>query len=146
DIYRFVLNEVQTGDGIPKELGYSATEVRYYYYLKPGTNLDYGLVTLGSDQDVKELLKYVIRNKVIELYIEHDSTTIDTYFNGPGDGVLTDDNMPPSPYENQGSFNPRQGVIYLGNPPLLRPCEIPWVDREDCGEIDASVSGKGKVR
>nr|GFB50968.1 hypothetical protein [Tanacetum cinerariifolium] len=28
--------------------------------------LDYGLVALGSDQDVKELLKYVVRNKVIE--------------------------------------------------------------------------------
>nr|GEV74597.1 hypothetical protein [Tanacetum cinerariifolium] len=54
--------EVQTVDDIMIELGYNATE--YYHYLKPGTNLDYGLVALGSDQDVKELLKYVVRNKI----------------------------------------------------------------------------------
>nr|GEY54690.1 RNA-directed DNA polymerase, eukaryota [Tanacetum cinerariifolium] len=118
DIYKFVPDEVQTIDGIAKELGYSPTEVRYYHYLKTKTNLDYGLVTLGSDQDVNELLKYVVRNKVIDLYSEHDSTTINTYFNGPSDGVLTADNMPPSPSKSQG-------IEYYG-------------------EIDASVSSKGK--
>nr|GEV68709.1 replication protein A 70 kDa DNA-binding subunit B [Tanacetum cinerariifolium] len=41
-------------------LGYSATDVRYYYFFKPETNLDYGLVALGSDQDVKDLFKYVV--------------------------------------------------------------------------------------
>nr|GEX02767.1 transposase, MuDR [Tanacetum cinerariifolium] len=51
-------------------LGYSATEVRYYHYLKPGTKLDYGLVVLGSDQDVKQLLKYAVRNKRRHYHLE----------------------------------------------------------------------------
>nr|GFB64715.1 hypothetical protein [Tanacetum cinerariifolium] len=41
-------------------LGYSAIDVRCYYFFKPRTNLDYGLVALVSDQDVKELFKYVV--------------------------------------------------------------------------------------
>nr|GEU76999.1 ATP-dependent DNA helicase PIF1-like [Tanacetum cinerariifolium] len=47
-------------DDIMNELGYSATDIRYYHFLKVKTNLVYGLVALGSDQDVKELFKYVV--------------------------------------------------------------------------------------
>nr|GEY42110.1 hypothetical protein [Tanacetum cinerariifolium] len=101
DLYRFVLAEVQTVVDILKGLRYSATKVRYYYFLKTITNLDYELVALGSDQDVKELLKYVVRNKVIDLYFEHDSTILDAYYYGPRDGVLTDDNMPTSPSDSE---------------------------------------------
>ncbi|GJS85664.1 mutator type transposase [Tanacetum coccineum] len=157
-------------------------EVRYYHYLKPDTKQDYGLVALGSDQDVKELLKYVVRNKVIDLYIEHDSTTLDIYFNGPRDRALIDDNMPPSPSDSKGitklflqtppsskplticqaiqlkyeervrkgrihikiPFNPRPCVIYLGNLPLLKSGEIPWVAKEDYGEDIGCYSSKGK--
>ncbi|GKE23645.1 hypothetical protein Tco_1435157 [Tanacetum coccineum] len=172
-------------DDIVKELEYSSTGMSYYHFMIPTTNLDYGLVALGSDHDVKELLKYVSGNKLIELYIEHDTKTLDTYSNGHRDGVITDeldDNMPPSPtiskgftklcletpssskpltigediqlnYEERvrkriihikGPFNPRPGVIYLGNPHLLRQGEIPWVNRENCGEDIGCSSSKGK--
>nr|GEX63469.1 hypothetical protein [Tanacetum cinerariifolium] len=173
---------VQTVNDIVKELGYSATDVRYYNFLKPETKLDYGFVALGSDQDVKELVKYVVRNKVIEVYIEHDSTILDTYYNGPRVRVLTNDNRPASrsdsegvtklylqtpssskhltigeemqlKYEErvrkgiipkEGPFNPRPGVIYLGNHPLLRPGEIPWLEMEDCKEDIGCGSRNGK--
>ncbi|GKB51436.1 hypothetical protein Tco_0902189, partial [Tanacetum coccineum] len=168
-----------TGLGLASK---SVIEVRYYHYLKPDTKQDYGLVVLGSDQDVKELLKYVVRNKVIDLYIEHDSTTLDTYFNGPRDRALIDDNMPPSPSDSEGitklslqtpssskplticqaiqlkyeervrkgrihikiPFNPMPYVIYLGNLPLLKSGEIPWVAKEDYGEDIGCYSSKGK--
>ncbi|GJZ75842.1 hypothetical protein Tco_0640307 [Tanacetum coccineum] len=44
----------------------------------------------------------------------------------------------------EGLFNPRPGVIYLGNLPLLRPCEIPWLEREDYEEDISCGSSKGK--
>nr|GEU42205.1 hypothetical protein [Tanacetum cinerariifolium] len=138
---------VQIVNDIMKELGYSATKVRYHC-LKPRTNLDYGFVSLCSDQDVKDLLKYVARNKVIDLYIEYDSITLDTYFNRPRDRVLKDHNMPPSPFDIKGlisidgPFNPRPSVIYLGNPPLLRPVRLLGKGNEI--KIDASGSSKGK--
>nr|GEV34201.1 hypothetical protein [Tanacetum cinerariifolium] len=154
---------------IVKELGYSATEFRYFHYLKPRTNLDYDLVALGNYQNVKELLKYVVKNKVMDLYIEHGSSTLDTYFSGPRDEVLTDDNMPPSPsnikgftklsLETPSSSKPLTicEEIHQSNPPLLRPGKILWVDREDYREdigwgsskgmetkVDASGSSKAK--
>ncbi|GKB84993.1 hypothetical protein Tco_0957265 [Tanacetum coccineum] len=107
-IYGINSFSVYTVDDIVKELEYSATGVSYYHFMIPTTNLDYGLVALGSDHDVKELLKYVSRNKLIELYIEHDTNTLDTYSNGHRDEVITDeldDNMPPSPTINKANLD-----------------------------------------
>ncbi|GJW50460.1 hypothetical protein Tco_0091811 [Tanacetum coccineum] len=62
-----------------------------------GTNLDYGLLQIGSYANVLELLKYVSNHKVIDVYIEHDTTTLSTYFNRPKSEVIIeelDDNTP----------------------------------------------------
>nr|GEU28900.1 hypothetical protein [Tanacetum cinerariifolium] len=51
---------------------------------------------------------------------------LDTYYNGPRDGVLTDDNMPTSPMDIEG------------------PSEIPWLERKDCREDIGCGSSKCK--
>nr|GEV70730.1 hypothetical protein [Tanacetum cinerariifolium] len=119
---------------------------------------DYGLIALGSDQNVKELLKYVVINNVIDIYMARNSTSLDTYYNELKDGVLIDDNMPASPSHIEGNLPLlRLGVIYLGNLPLLRPSEITWLEREDCGqdiscgsrkrkETEVEVSGSSKAK
>ncbi|GKA40346.1 mutator type transposase, partial [Tanacetum coccineum] len=103
---------------------------------------------LGSNQDVKELLKYVVRNNVIEVYIEHDSTTLDTYYNRPRDGVLTDENMPSSPYDSKGftrfplQIPPSSKPLTIGEEIQSKPSEIPWLEREDYGDDIVVVVAK----
>ncbi|GJZ41685.1 hypothetical protein Tco_0588571 [Tanacetum coccineum] len=53
-----------------KELGYQNLCMAYYYK-KPNTNLDKGLTELVFDKDVCEMLMYVDKFKVIELYTDH---------------------------------------------------------------------------
>nr|GEZ88988.1 transposase, MuDR [Tanacetum cinerariifolium] len=53
-----------------KELGYE-NPCMAYYYKKPNTDLDNGLTELAVDKDVCEMLMYVDKFKVIELYIDH---------------------------------------------------------------------------
>ncbi|GKB09220.1 hypothetical protein Tco_0837532 [Tanacetum coccineum] len=47
-----------------KKLGYSGTDVMYYHFKRRRTNLDHGLLQLGSYDDVIKLLKYVPNHKV----------------------------------------------------------------------------------
>ncbi|GJW65266.1 hypothetical protein Tco_0117150 [Tanacetum coccineum] len=159
DIYKDLFSmKVHYGGSFNPKVGREyILEVRFYHFMIPGINLDYCLVALGSDKEVKEIVIHVTRNEL-------------------------DDNMPPSPTNNEGftklylqtpssskhltiseaiqlkyeererkrlipiegPFNSRPGVIYLGNLPLLRPCEIPWIDREDCGDDIGCSSSKGK--
>ncbi|GJV00947.1 mutator type transposase [Tanacetum coccineum] len=53
-----------------KELGYQ-DPCMAYYYKKPNTDLDNGLTELAVDKDVCEMLMYVDKFKVIELYTHH---------------------------------------------------------------------------
>ncbi|GJU45557.1 hypothetical protein Tco_1202823 [Tanacetum coccineum] len=53
-----------------KELGYE-NSCMAYYYKKPNTYLDNGLTELDVDKDVYEMLMYVDKFKVIELYTVH---------------------------------------------------------------------------
>nr|GEY10662.1 transposase, MuDR [Tanacetum cinerariifolium] len=53
-----------------KELGYE-NPFMAYYYKKPNTNLDNGHTELAVDKDVCEMLMYVDKFKVIELYTDH---------------------------------------------------------------------------
>ncbi|GKB18071.1 hypothetical protein Tco_0851994 [Tanacetum coccineum] len=159
DIYKDLFSmKVHYGGSFNPKVGREyILEVRFYHFMIPGINLDYCLVALGSDKEVKEIVIHVTRNEL-------------------------DDNMPPSPTNNEGftklylqtpssskhltiseaiqlkyeererkrlipiegPFNSRPGVIYLGNLPLLRPCEIPWIDREDCRDDIGCSGSKGK--
>nr|GEW12969.1 hypothetical protein [Tanacetum cinerariifolium] len=53
-----------------KELG-NENPCMAYYYKKPNTDLDNGLTELVVDKDVCEMLMYIDKFKVIELYTDH---------------------------------------------------------------------------
>nr|GEX16393.1 transposase, mutator type [Tanacetum cinerariifolium] len=54
-----------------KELGYENPSFDYYYYKEHKNDLDNGLKKLSSDQDVLQMLNYVEKYKVIDLYVDH---------------------------------------------------------------------------
>ncbi|GKB02670.1 transposase, MuDR [Tanacetum coccineum] len=64
--------------GMLKELGYENPNIKILYK-KPTSDLDKGLEPLSKDIDVLELLSYVNKFKLIELFIEHlvDKCVID---------------------------------------------------------------------
>ncbi|GKC87320.1 hypothetical protein Tco_1147969 [Tanacetum coccineum] len=66
----FSVVEVNT---MMKELGYEKPSFDYYYK-EPKTDLDHRLKKLSSDQDVLQILKYVEKYKVIDLYVDHSVT------------------------------------------------------------------------
>ncbi|KAL8193682.1 hypothetical protein R6Q57_026374 [Mikania cordata] len=49
NIEKFSVHEL---DQLMSTIGYSDEDVRYYHYLAPGSDLDYGIRALGSDSDV----------------------------------------------------------------------------------------------
>ncbi|KAJ9538584.1 hypothetical protein OSB04_031317 [Centaurea solstitialis] len=60
-------------------LGYKGGEHMYYHFMVPETDLDFGLQPLGNDDDIRELLKYTSKYKVIDVYIEHGMTALTNY-------------------------------------------------------------------
>ncbi|GJT78822.1 hypothetical protein Tco_1045547 [Tanacetum coccineum] len=67
-----------------KTLGYPMKKNKMYYHFKiPNSNLDYGLQALGNDADVINLVRYIDKYRLIEVYIEHEYTVLDTYLKSP---------------------------------------------------------------
>nr|GEY95342.1 putative reverse transcriptase domain-containing protein [Tanacetum cinerariifolium] len=60
-------------NNIMKELGYEKP-LFDYYYKEPKNDLDNRLKKLSSDHDVLQMLKYVEKYKVINLYVDHSVT------------------------------------------------------------------------
>nr|GEX48136.1 transposase, mutator type [Tanacetum cinerariifolium] len=52
-------------------------DLMYYHFLRPRLGLDYGLHPLNVDADVLEMEKYVKDNKIILMYVEHESSNVD---------------------------------------------------------------------
>nr|GEW66140.1 hypothetical protein [Tanacetum cinerariifolium] len=70
DIDAFSVHEVNE---MVKKIGFSGRNIMYYSFLKP-------LYTLGNDDDVRIMSEYIrLGYKMIEVYIEHDKTTVFTY-------------------------------------------------------------------
>ncbi|CAI9284144.1 unnamed protein product [Lactuca saligna] len=57
--------------------------VIYYHFRIPNGNFQVGLRALGNDQDVINLFKFILNNKLIEVYTEHGKTNLLTYFMSP---------------------------------------------------------------
>ncbi|GJX61008.1 hypothetical protein Tco_0293908 [Tanacetum coccineum] len=55
----------------------------YYNYLRPLTSLDEGLYALACEEDVRYLATLVRSFKLIEVYIEHGVTVVDSYRRPP---------------------------------------------------------------
>ncbi|GJT45049.1 hypothetical protein Tco_0953764, partial [Tanacetum coccineum] len=68
-------------DAMVKQLGYDGVdEPMYYYYLRLMTDLDVGLLALGSDEDVHSLSYLICNFKVIEVFIEYRITTLNYFY------------------------------------------------------------------
>ncbi|GJY24118.1 hypothetical protein Tco_0397776 [Tanacetum coccineum] len=62
------------------QLGYTGeSEPLFYNYLRPLTSLDEGLYALACEEDVHCLATLVRSFKLIEVYIEHGVTVVDSY-------------------------------------------------------------------
>ncbi|GJT85844.1 hypothetical protein Tco_1067561 [Tanacetum coccineum] len=66
------------------QLGYTGeSELLFYNYLRPLTSLDEGLYSLACEEDVRCLATLVRSFKLIEVYIEHGVTALDSYNRAP---------------------------------------------------------------
>ncbi|GJS34893.1 RNA-directed DNA polymerase, eukaryota [Tanacetum coccineum] len=78
DIDEFSIHEL---NDLVQKLGYSAKVKLYYHFRKPDGDLDTSMHALGNDHDVRKLAEYVrLWNKMIEVYIEQERTTLPTYY------------------------------------------------------------------
>lgn len=73
DIDTFSVHDI---DDMMEQLGYVDEGIPLYYHFKknPLSDMDFGLFSLGIDQDVCHLGSYVYKHKLFEVYIEHGST------------------------------------------------------------------------
>ncbi|KAL4585010.1 hypothetical protein LXL04_009623 [Taraxacum kok-saghyz] len=72
-----------------QQLGYGGNRKLYYHFKKPGSDLDTGLLALGTDNDVCKLTSYVPKHRLLEVYIEVDRTKVQTCFQSPlGSNVM----------------------------------------------------------
>jgi hypothetical protein len=88
DIDKFSVHEL---DEILEILGYPAEDIRYYHYLVPKADLDVGLRALGNDEDVRAFSTFVWVHKLMNVYIEHHITTVQTYFSSSPSKVIIED-------------------------------------------------------
>ena len=65
---------------VVKMLKYDPREIMYYHFKIPNKTLDWGLRALACDDDVNNLAQYVKDNKVIDVFIEHGETTVESYY------------------------------------------------------------------
>ncbi|GKA38869.1 hypothetical protein Tco_0731420 [Tanacetum coccineum] len=66
------------------KLGYTGeSEPMFYNYLRPLTSLDEGLYALACEEDVRCRATLVRSFKLIEVYIEHGVTVLDSYLGAP---------------------------------------------------------------
>ncbi|GJW76725.1 uncharacterized protein Tco_0138407 [Tanacetum coccineum] len=88
------------------QLGYTGeSEPMFYKYLRPLTSLDEGLYALAFEEDVRCLATLVISFKLIEVYIEHGVTALDSYIRPPRFRAtikeITDDPGSIAPFEHR---------------------------------------------
>ncbi|GKD58647.1 hypothetical protein Tco_1296156 [Tanacetum coccineum] len=88
DINEFFIHDLNE---MMVQLGYGLADLMYNHFLRPRLSLDYGLHPLTGNADVLELRKYVKDNKIILVYIEHGSTTVEIMFATPKKGVVIEE-------------------------------------------------------
>ena len=78
-------------------LKYDPRDIMFYHFKIPNNSLDWGLRALAGDDDVNNLGQYVKDNKVIDVFIEHGETTVESYympkFNQPAQIVELTENV-----------------------------------------------------
>ncbi|GKC68909.1 mutator type transposase, partial [Tanacetum coccineum] len=78
------LLKIHHGGFFTEPPGYKNKKNKMYYHFKiPNNNLDHSLQALGNDADVINLVRYMDKYKLIEVFIEHEYTVLETYFKSP---------------------------------------------------------------
>ncbi|GJR40821.1 hypothetical protein Tco_1216505 [Tanacetum coccineum] len=81
--FRFEYIMVENFKGIQAECYTGISEPMFYNYLRPLTSLNEGLYALACEEDVHFLATLVRSFKLIEVYIEHGVTALDSYLMAP---------------------------------------------------------------
>ncbi|GJY23876.1 mutator type transposase [Tanacetum coccineum] len=136
DIEQFTITIIHS---IVKMLKYDTRDIMYYHFKIPDKNLDWGLRALASDDDIVYLSKFVKDNKVIEVYIEHGETTVESYYmptfteklqlkelNNNDEVVELDEELPIVPHTRKRKF--------LGIPKCRKTLAIEWLSNDQVGE------------
>ncbi|GJW07339.1 O-fucosyltransferase family protein [Tanacetum coccineum] len=136
DIEQFTITIIHS---IVKMLKYDTRDIMYYHFKIPDKNLDWGLRALASDDDIVYLSKFVKDNKVIEVYIEHGETTVESYYmptfteklqlkelNNNDEVVELDEELPIVPHTRKRKF--------LGIPKCRKTLAIEWLSNDQVGQ------------
>nr|KAJ0211156.1 hypothetical protein LSAT_V11C400183650 [Lactuca sativa] len=86
-------------DDMVRELRYKTEQTLYYHLCIPEYPLEYGLMTLGNDQDVLKMVSYVPKHRLIRVYIETGQTRVASYYKSPSKVVIEE-------LEPDSSMNP----------------------------------------
>ncbi|KAJ9542226.1 hypothetical protein OSB04_028732 [Centaurea solstitialis] len=122
-----------------KELGYPGTYMMYYHFLIPNSDLDFGLHAFACDQDVIELLKYVPKHHVINVYVEHGKTNLKTYFMSPSPKKVIIEELPDDDHSvEDGSSKSRKK---LGSSKSRKKLCLEWYG---CGYKEGIGEGKAQ--
>nr|GEX19766.1 transposase, mutator type [Tanacetum cinerariifolium] len=117
----------------------SRLNVLPFFRLRLGLN--YGLHTLNVDADVLEMAKYVKDNKIILMYVEHESSNVDSsIFVTPKKGVAiaVDNHLRKAPIKIDSSPDPAN---YVEGPIVEEIVDDPF---EDLNEILGDYANTGK--
>ncbi|GJW10757.1 O-fucosyltransferase family protein [Tanacetum coccineum] len=136
DIEQFTITIIHS---IVKMLKYDTRDIMYYHFKIPDKNLDWGLRALVSDDDIVYLSKFVKDNKVIEVYIEHGETIVESYYmptfteklqlkelNNNDEVVELDEELPIVPHTRKRKF--------LGIPKCRKTLAIEWLSNDQVGQ------------
>ncbi|GKB85586.1 hypothetical protein Tco_0957858 [Tanacetum coccineum] len=108
----------------------------YYHYKIPNNNLDYGLQALGNNVDVMNLVRYIDKYRLIEVFIEQEYTVLETYFKSPQKLRLEEiDDLESSaldrkPFKKPGLKVNRWSQLLLEGPSLNDDVEVPSFNAE----------------
>ncbi|GJX94657.1 putative NHL domain-containing protein [Tanacetum coccineum] len=124
----------------------------YYHFKIPNNNLDHGLQALGNDADVMNLVRYIDKYILIEVFIEHEYTVLETYWKSPQKLRLEeiDDDVESSalarkPFKKPGLKVNRLPQLLLEGPSLNDDVEVPSFNAEKEKETtDYAVSGSNE--
>ncbi|GJS21174.1 putative RNA-directed DNA polymerase, eukaryota, reverse transcriptase zinc-binding domain protein [Tanacetum coccineum] len=132
-----------------KTLGYKNKKNKMYYHFKiPNNNLDHGLQALGNDADVMNLLRYIDKYRLIEVFIEHEHTVLETYWKSPQklrleeiDDDVESSSLARKPFKKPGLKVNRLPQLLLEGPSLNDDVE----DEEDVNEDENGSESNEEV-
>nr|GEU84698.1 transposase, mutator type [Tanacetum cinerariifolium] len=127
------------------KLGYNVADLMYYYFLIPRLGLDYGLHPLNVDVDVLEMAKYVNDYKIILVYVEHESSNVDTCIfvtSKKGVAIAVDNHLRKAPIEIDSSPDVNRNLIPMCHRNLKKEWEKVSSKSLIIGEVIKNLSKK----